>query len=156
MKQQEQLNSLIESWTRAQQQIWEKWMETLKQSGSGGAQATLKQGMERWQEAVDRTLDAQTESMKAWTSQVKAVEGVPEESKRLAEEGAKMVQQWADAQRALWHQWFGMMGKTVEGGGAAPGADQFKQFMAGWEQVGKQMQDLQKTWASSLKSGAKK
>ena len=131
-------------------------METLQKTTAGGdSQATLHKGLERWQESVDHTIDTQSKAMKAWASQVGSIEGAPPQSKQWADEGTTLVEQWADAQRTLWHQWFGMMGKAMEGGGAQPGADQMKQFMAGWEQVGKQMETLQKSWAANLQPGKK-
>ena len=157
MSQHEQIGALIESWTRSQQQIWENWMVTLKKFSAGGAaQPTLHEGLERWQESVNHTLDAQAQAMTAWASQIANVEGAPPETARWAQEGVKLVEQWTAAQRSLWHQWFGMLGKTVESGGTPPGTDQFKQFMSGWEQVGKQMQELQNTWAEGLPGGKKK
>lgn len=156
MTQRDQISALIESWTSSQQQIWENWMETLQKSGgSGDAKETMHKGLERWQESVDHTLDAQSKAMTAWASQVGSIEGAPAESAKWADEGAKMVAQWSDAQRSLWHQWFGMMGKAMESGGAQPGADQMKQLMAGWEQVGKQMETLQKTWATKVQPDKK-
>ncbi len=157
MTQHEEITALIEHWTRSQQQIWETWMETLGKSATGGAQLpTLHQGMESWQSSVNHTLDTQAEALQAWVSQVGNIEGASPEAKRWAEEGAKMLEQWTAAQRGLWQQWFQMMGKAMEGSGAQPGGDQFKQLMAGWEQVGKQMQDVQRAWAQSLAPGKEK
>jgi len=157
MKQHAEITALIESWTRSQQQIWETWMETLQKAATGGAQPpNLGQGMESWQASVDHTLDTQAQAMKAWAAQVGSIDGASPEAQRWAEEGAKMLEQWTAAQRGLWQQWFQIMGKAMEGGTAQPGGDQFKQLMSGWEQVGKQMQDLQKNWAQAFTPGKKK
>ena len=155
MAQQADISGLVESWTSAQQKIWGDWMETLQKSTGGSPmQQTWQQGLQRWQEAVNQTLDAQGKAMQTWAEQVGKADGAPPEAKKWAEDGVNMVQQWTATQRSLWEQWFGMMGKGLEGG-MQPGPDQLKQFMAGWEQVTQQMQQLQKNWMAGL-GGMKK
>ena len=156
MTQQVDISGLVESWTKTQQKIWNDWMETLQKStGGGSAQQTWQQGLQRWQEAVQQTLDAQDKAMQSWAEQVGKVEGTPPEAKKWTEDGVAMVQQWTAAQRGLWEQWFNMMDKGLQGG-MQPGQDQLKQFMAGWEQVNQQMQKMQKTWMAGLGGGGSK
>jgi len=149
------ITKLLESWTESQQKLWTGWMESMQKSGStGSVQQTWQQGLDRWHEAVEQTLDAQTKAMSAWAEQVGGVEGAPPQAKQWAEGGVKMVEQWSAAQRGLWEQWFALMGKTIENG-AHPGADQLQQLMGGWQQVAKKMQDLQNGWAAGLTPGKK-
>lgn len=157
MKQHEEITALMETWTRSQQQFWESWMDTLRKAATGGGHSPdLSQGMESWQNSVNHTLDTQAQAMKAWASQVGGIEGASPEAKRWAEEGARMLEQWTAAQRGLWTHWFQIMGQAMQGGAAQAGGDQFKQLMSGWEQVGKQMQELQRSWAEGFSPGKKK
>ena len=155
MAQQADISGLIESWTKTQEKIWSDWMKTLEQSGgSNPVQQTWQQGLQRWQEAVNQTLDAQGQAMQAWAEQVGKTEGAPPEAQKWAQEGVNMVQQWAATQRGLWDQWFSIMGQGVQGG-VQPGPEQLKQIMSGWEQVSQQMQQFQKNWMAGLGGGKK-
>lgn len=156
MTQHQDITELMETWTRSQQQLWESWMDTVRKAATAGMQAPdLNQGMQSWQTSVNHTLDTQAQAMQAWASQVSSVEGASPEAKRWAEEGARMLEQWTAAQRGLWQQWFQMMGQAMQGSAGQPGGDQLKQLMSGWEQVGQQMQELQKNWADSFAPGKK-
>lgn len=156
MAKQDDIGGLIESWMQGQQKIWNDWMGAVgKNMGTTDVPQTWQQGLERWRESMDSTLDAQATAMKSWMDQAGKGAGDSPSSRKWASEGEKMVEQWTAAQRSLWEQWFEMMGKLAESGAARPGADQFKQYLAGWEQASKQMQSLQQQWAESLAGGAK-
>jgi len=148
MVQQADMQNLINDWMQGQQKLWQEWVQNVQQAGGGGAQPWM-QGLSRWQEAVEKTLDTQKQATRAWADRVAQMEGAPEEMKRWASEGVNLVDQWSDAQHKLWQQWFGLMGKTGPAAGM-PGEEHVKQIMAGWEQMAGQMQSLQRQWASSL------
>ena len=156
MAKQDDIGALIESWMQGQQQIWNDWMGAVgKSMGTADASQTWQQGLERWRASMDSTLDAQASAMKSWMEQAGKGAGDSPEARKWATEGEQMVEQWTAAQRRLWEQWFAMMGKLAESAAAQPAADRFKPYLAGWEQVSKQMQSLQQQWAESLAGAAK-
>lgn len=156
MAKQDEIGGLIESWMQGQQQIWNDWMGAVGKSvGTGDASQTWQLGLERWRASMDSTLDAQASAMKSWMEQAGKGAGDSPDARKWAVEGEKMVEQWTSAQRQLWEQWFAMMGKLAESASAQPAAEQFKPYLAGWEQASKQMQSLQQQWAESLAGAAK-
>jgi hypothetical protein len=145
------MDGLLESWMESQHKLWDGWMQTVQQVSGGNPMAeTWQQGLARWREAVDQTLETQKQATRAWAEQVAGVEGAPEELKRWAQEGVTLVDQWSDAQHGLWKQWFDLMSSAAPAGGAAPAAEQMRELMAGWEQASERMQELQRQWASSF------
>jgi hypothetical protein len=144
MAQQGDMQNLVHDWVEGQQKLWQDWMRNVQ--GAGGGQPWAG-GMERMQQAVEQMLEAQKQATRAWAEQVAAVEGAPEEMKRWAAEGVRLVEQWTEAQHKFWQQWLEVVG------GAAPGAmggESVKQLMSGWEQMAGNMQELQRQWASSF------
>jgi hypothetical protein len=130
------MDGLLENWMESQHKLWDGWMQTVQQVSGGNPMAeTWQQGLARWREAVDQTLETQKQATRAWAEQVSGVEGAPEELKRWAQEGVTLVDQWSDAQHGLWKQWFDLMSSAAPAGGAAPAAEQMRELMAGWEQA---------------------
>jgi hypothetical protein len=154
MAKQDDIGGLIETWMQGQQKIWNDWMGAVGKGGSPDQMMqTWQQGLERWRESMDSTLDAQSRAMKAWVERAGKSGAESQQARRWAEEGAQLIEQWTRAQRGLWEQWFALMGSFAEGGAAGSGTEPFRQYMAGWEQVSKQMRVLQEQWAASLASG---
>ena len=144
---QQDMHNLMQNWMEQQQKMWHDWLQIMQQAAGGGSAAQpWTQGLGRWQEAVEQTLDTQKQAIRAWADQVAGVEGAPEEMKRWASEGVKVMDQWTDAQHKMWQQWFELMGRSGSGGGE----DQVKQLTSGWEQMASQMQELQRQWASAF------
>lgn len=150
MAQQSDMQNLITDWIQGQQKLWQEWMQNVQQApGAGSGAQPWTQGLSRWQEAVEQTLETQKQATRAWAEQVAKVEGAPEEMKRWASEGVKLVDQWSDAQRKLWQQWFDLMGKTSPASGM-PGEEHLRQLMGGWDQMAEQMQTLHRQWLSAF------
>jgi hypothetical protein len=145
MARQQEMQNLVHDWVEGQQKLWQEWMQNVQVPGAG---QPWSGGMERWQQAVEQTLETQKQATRAWADQVAAMEGVPQEMKRWASEGVRLVEQWTDAQHELWQQWFHLMGQAAPG--AAMGDEPVKQLMAGWDQMAGQMQALQQQWASTF------
>ena len=57
-----------------------------------------------------------------------------------------MIDQWTEAQRALWHHWFELVGRSTAAGGGA----QLNPLMPDWQKMASEMQDLQRQWASAF------
>ena len=149
-KKKAEMHGLVEGWMESQQKLWDGWVQTVQQMGGGNPMAgAWQQGLERWQEAVERTLDTQRQTIRAWADQVSQVQGAPDELKKWAEDGVALMDQWSDAQQGLWKQWFALMTSASSGSGA-PAADQMRQLMAGWEQAAGRMQELQRQWAATF------
>ena len=151
MAQQADMQNLINDWMQGQQKLWQDWVQSVQQAagGAAGSGPPWTQGLSRWQEAVEKTLETQKQATRAWAEQVAKMEGAPDEMKRWASEGVNLVDQWTDAQHKLWQQWFDLMGKSSPAAGM-PGEEHVKQLMSGWEQMAGQMQALQRQWASAL------
>ena len=149
---QQDMQNLMQTWMQQQQKLWTEWAKQAQQVAQGADVARLPvQGLSQWKQAVEQTLDIQKEATRAWAERVAEVEGAPEEVKRWAAEGVQLLEQWSDAQRGVWEQWFTLMDQS----GTAAG-NPAKQMMAGWEQMAAQMQSFQKQWADAFAMTGKK
>lgn len=144
---QQDMQNVIQNWMEQQQKFWQEWAQNVQQMAGGGAAAQpWTQGLGPWQDAVEQTLETQKKAIQAWAEQVAGLEGAPEEVKRWASDGVKVLDQWTDAQHKVWQQWFELMGRT----GGIGGEDRANQLMSGWEQMATQMQELQRQWAGTF------
>ncbi len=144
---QQDMQNLIQNWMEQQQKLWQEWVQRMQGATSGaGAMPPWSQGMDQWQQAVEHTLETQRQALHTWADQVASVEGAPEEVRRWASEGVQMIDQWTDAQRALWHHWFELAGSSTAAGGGA----QLNPLMPDWQKMASEMQDLQRRWASAF------
>ncbi len=73
-----QMQSMMLGWTQSQEQLSGMWFDMIKKIDTGNMtenwEAQSKQLMQSWQEAVDKSMEAQQSMTKAWTeaSQSKA------------------------------------------------------------------------------------
>ena len=141
------IQKTLQSWADFQKSMWDQWLESLEK-GEGTSSGTLwTQGLERWKESVDKMLDYQAESVRAWADKGREqIEGGPAETKQWADEGVSIMEGWVSAQRTLWDQWFELIGSTPDSASAAHpmqvGLDQ-------WREFGEKMLDLQSNWTAA-------
>lgn len=135
--------NLMQEWMQQQQKLWQDYAENLQQAGKAGQVPAA--GLEQWRQAVEQSLETQKAATRAWADQIAAVKGAPDEVRKWADEGVRMLEQWSDAQRSVWQQWFDLMERSV-----SASANPAQQMMAGWEQMAAQMQSLQQQWARSF------
>ena len=98
--------SLLKSWAESQQKLLTEWLDTLRNYGGAPTMELWKTTVDAWQNAVKETLDAQTEWTHQWIEVLTNAKGTPEELQGLVRQGREQLQQWTEAERDLWQNWF--------------------------------------------------
>lgn len=155
MTNQADIQKTLQSWADFQKNTWDNWLQSLEKSKDASPDALWSEGLERWKESVEKTLDYQADSLKTWARGLEEYENTPPEMKEWASDGVAMVEGWVDAERDLWKQWFELVG-------SAPGAsgNPMQVTTDQWRQFGEKMLEMQSNmsaaWMKSISSGGKK
>lgn len=155
MTNQADIQKTLQSWADFQKNTWDNWLQSLEKSKDASPDALWSEGLERWKESVEKTLDYQADSLKTWARGLEENENTPPEMKEWASDGVAMVEGWVDAERDLWKQWFELVG-------SAPGAsgNPMQVTTDQWRQFGEKMLEMQSNmsaaWMKSISSGGKK
>jgi len=144
MSDQADIRKTMQSWADLQKSIWDRWLENLEQGKDTTPEALWKNGLEHWKESVEKTLDYQVESLRAWAGGLEDNENTPAEIWGWAREGVAMVESWVDAERKLWDQWFELMG-SARGTAGNPMQVTGEQ----WQQFGEKMLEMQSNLTSA-------
>jgi len=102
-------DSLLKSWAEAQQKLLTDWLDTLRKFGGTPTMELWKTTVDAWQNSVKATLDAQTEWTNQWIEVLNSAKGTPEELQGLVRQGREQLQQWTEAERDLWQNWFNIV-----------------------------------------------
>jgi len=144
MSDQADIQKTLQSWADLQKNLWDRWLENLEQGQGASPEALWKNGLEHWKESVQKTLDCQVESLRAWARNLEENESTPAEIRGWARDGVAMVENWVDAERKLWDQWFELMG-SARGTAGNPMQVTGEQ----WRQFGEKMLEMQSSLASA-------
>ena len=148
-----QAEDMVKAWTESQQKLWNTWLEALQNSPQSTSAKVWPEGISKWQESVDSTIDSQLGSLRKWAENAKNFESAPAETRNWANEGVQMVERWTGAQRQLWELWFEFLRKTEAGTAKEGGKEHFEQLVQSWQDMTKQIMELQQDWASSWSKG---
>ena len=101
--------SLLKNWAESQQKLLTDWLDTLRRFGGTPTMELWTTTVDAWQNSVKETLDAQTEWTHQWIEVLTNAKGTPEELQGLVRQGREQLQQWAEAERDLWQNWFNVV-----------------------------------------------
>ena len=148
-----QAEDMVKAWTETQQKLWNTWLETLQNSPQSTTTKVWQEGIGKWQESLDSTIDSQLDAMRKWAENVQEFASAPAETRKWADEGVQMLERWTGAQRQLWELWFEFLRKTDAGISKEGGKENLEQFVKSWQDMTKQIMALQQDWASSWSKG---
>jgi len=135
--------SMLKTWSEAQQKLLTDWLDTLRKLGGTPTLEFWTKTVDAWQSSVKETIDARAEWARQWTETLANAKGTPEELRDLASKGQEQLQQWAEAERDLWQGWFNIARhinfRPEPGAGAQAGRD----LVQLWQESAHKMIDAQ-------------
>lgn len=149
-----QVEEMSKTWTDTQQKMWENWAEMAKSASTSQAQLSWETMLDTWQNALQQTLDAQSEGVRMWTNGITALPNVPQGTNEWSHTFQEMTSRWNDTQKQLWFNWF-EMAKSFDPSKVATGEANFdnKQMMEFWQEsaqtINKAQTDWMKMWGAS-------
>ena len=135
--------SMLQTWSEAQQHLLTDWLDTLRKLGGTPALELWTQTVNTWQSAVKETVDARAEFSRQLIETLANAKGTPEEVRELARKEREQVQQWADAERELWQGWFNIVRHINFRPEPAAGAQAGRDIVQLWQESAHKMIDAQ-------------
>ncbi len=145
---QQMMKKMMESWSETQQKMIDQWMEMIEEQGTQQQANVWRQTLSVWEASVKRTMEAQNATLNSWISQMKDIEGMPEEATEHVDEGRAIMRQWTDTQTKLWEKWFETMRQMDPSRYESDWDDMMKQSMAAWRDYMDQMHTMTENMAS--------
>ena len=97
-----QTDELLQSWTKAQQQLWDTWKAAIPTNGTTQAFEAWEKVIDFWKEAIDKSFSAQAEWANMWANSIKSQPGAPKELGAWTEQVVSTMKTWTDSQAQLW------------------------------------------------------
>jgi len=143
-----EMSRMAKEWTETQQKLMSDWMETLRSGQSTGPDLWMK-ALEHWQTAVRSTLDTQGKGLRDWATQVKQIDGAPEEMKQWADQGVELFSRWSEGQTQLWDQWFDTL-RSADPANLGAGGTSSSDLAKTWQNAAERMMSNQQEWLNKM------
>ena len=146
-----QAEDAVKNWSELQKRVWESWLAPLKgTTAPSGPQGTdpYREAVERWQEAVERSLDAQLHWTRLWADSLSAAKDSADPAASVAHSAHEIMSAWTEAHKQLWESWFSTL-KNWEPTASAGGElwdEQARRVLAAWEESIKAAQRAMEEW----------
>lgn len=142
-----QFEEMSKTWTDTQKKMWENWAEMAKSASTSQAQLSWETMLETWENAVQQTLDAQSEGVRMWTNGISALPNVPQGTNEWSHTFQEMTGRWNATQKELWANWF-EMAKSFDPSKVATGEANFdsQQMVEFWQEATQTMNKAQADW----------
>jgi hypothetical protein len=146
-------DSLLKDWAESQQKLLTAWLDTLRKFGGAPTLELWKATVDAWQDAVKQTLDAQTAWTHEWINVLSNAKGTPEELQGLVRQGREQLQQWTEAERDLWKNWFNIVREINFKPEARNGQQASSDLVQVWQDSAYKMIDTQARFVRRWTSG---
>ena len=154
---------MTQSWADAQRHLWERWLETLRQAGSGLSPVNVAapgqlwaRALDTWEPLVRQTLDAESTAMQAWVDGLAAAPNVPPHVRAQLQQVHELTKGWTETQRQLWEAMFASVRQFSASAAQHPSTTQAPAAEL-WQQMARPMLEAQAAWLrqwSGLLAGA--
>ena len=143
----QQTQQITQSWIDAQKTVWDNWLGFSKQFDTTQTTDVWSKSISLWEEAVQKTLEAQVDWTRVWADRVKGVTGVSTEMTDLLRQYQELTTRWCEAQQQVWESWFSLLRSMKPG---QTGGDLFKEgqkVLTTWQETTQKLIDAQGEWA---------
>jgi hypothetical protein len=100
-----QAEQMVHTWTDVQRQMLDTWLTPMKGLASGQSEAAASEylkGLEAWEGAVQKSLDAQANWLRLLTESMTANKNPADVATAWSDQTREMTQIWSDANEQLW------------------------------------------------------
>ena len=147
MSERNQEESLLTTWTEAQQKVLAGWLDLVQGTEGPSRMAAWNETVKAWQTAVQETLEAQARWLRDWTGRVQVTSGSPTDLRKNVQQAQMLLLRWTEAQQHLWQGWFHLvqhLGPLLEAG---PQADEH--LLHTFRESGQAIINAQTAWVRS-------
>lgn len=145
-----QSEEMVRSWSRIQEEMWDRTLEAAKAAqsevaatGESDSPATRRVA-EIWRESVLRALQAQVQWTRIWSERLAERAGTPPAVAESARRFHTMVETWTVAQSRLWKAWFDTVGRLDP---KAASSTAWVGLMKQWQEAATNALEAQSEWA---------
>lgn len=114
--------TLITTWSDAQQKMLIGWIDLLQGTEQPSRAMVWSETVRAWQSTVQETLGAQARWLRDWTGRVQVTSGSPTDLRKNVQQAQMLLLRWTEAQQYLWQGWFQLvqqLGPLLEAGSQA-------------------------------------
>ncbi len=106
----DQAEEIIKSWTGAQRNMWEGWLNAMQNlSTTPQSPEAWEQTVEHWKNTVHTALNTQVSWTRFWAGSVRDRTNVPPPVADWSQQVLDMMERWTDTQKSLSERWFETM-----------------------------------------------
>src|SRR5438034_1460342 len=114
--------TLMTTWSDAQQKMLVGWLNLLQGIEQPSRKMVWSETVKAWQSTVQETLDTQARWLHDWIGRVQVTSGSPTELRKNVQQAQVLLLRWTKAQKLLWQGWFDLvqqLGPLLEVGSQA-------------------------------------
>src|SRR5438128_3352168 len=114
--------TLMTTWSDAEQKMLVGWLDLLQATEQPSRKMVWSETVKAWQSTVQETLDAQARWLRDWTGRVQVTSGSPTDLRKNVQQAQALLLRWTEAQQHLWQGWFHLvqhLGPLLEAGSQA-------------------------------------
>jgi len=139
----DQITEFQRQWVEQQQKLLSDWLDSMKKAGEGSPRANWRAAADVMEQQVDSALDAQKQSLMAFTENLEQMEGAPDAFTDTVKQLEQGIEQWVEVQQGMWRSWFEMLRASAPAP-QTPG----ETMVEGWEDMVKRTMAMQDEWLS--------
>ena len=136
--------SLLKTWSEAQQKVLAGWLDLVQGTEGPSRMRAWNETVKAWQTVVQETLDAQAKWLRDWTGRVQVTSGSPTDLRKNVQQAQVLLLRWTEAQQQLWQGWFHLvqhLGPLLEAGSQAD-----EHLLSSLQESGQAIIDAQTEW----------
>lgn len=107
-----QTEELLQTWTKAQQSLWENWRSLMPSMSAQPASEEWKQAVGAWKDVMQRSLTAQADFVKFWSESLTSVPMVGKQMEDMSSLIVETTQRWTNVQNEIWSNWLDAVAKA--------------------------------------------
>jgi hypothetical protein len=140
-----QAEEMAQTWTEAQQKMWDNWLKTVQGFGQSPAAEMWAKTIDTWEEMIKNGLETQAEWSRLWAENFNKV-GAPKEMNEWAQQTQEMMKQWSEAQKQLWDNWFSIAKKVNPAGSTEGWSKESQKIYQTWQESMQKLMATQNEW----------
>ena len=107
-----QTQELMQTWTKAQQALWENWRSLMPTMSAQPASEEWKQAVTAWKDVMQRSLNAQADFVKFWSESMTAMPLMGKQMEEMSTLIVETTQRWTNVQNEIWSNWLDAVAKA--------------------------------------------
>lgn len=151
-----QTEELVQTWTKAQQTMWENWRSLMPSVATPPASVEWKQAVDAWKDIMQRSLTAQADFVKFWSESMTSVPMVGTQMQDMTSLIVETTQRWTSVQNEIWTNWLDAVAKADAAAMAQNWDENTKKAFEAWRDTVNSAIEAQRKMMDTMLPGGKK